>query len=119
MTNFPKINHIHYTSLRLQYVCVCVCLCNSLCAVLFQQGPKEKAEFFVFCLAVIQEREINSSMSNAYCTAFFLRHDLCCPLSRKACVVAFLCSLYCVVTGSVLLCKAELLCLYALIFVYG
>ncbi len=26
MTNFPKINHIHYTSLRLQYVCVCVCV---------------------------------------------------------------------------------------------
>lgn len=92
-----------------------MCVYVSLCAVLLQQGPEEKAVFFVFCLAVVQECEINSSMSNAFCAAFFLRHDLCCPLSRSlvACVVAFLCSLYCVVTGRVLLCKQELLCLCA------
>lgn len=114
-----KINHIHNTSLRLQYVCVCI---YAVVSVLSCSNRDLRKSWILCFLLGSHTRMWNQFLrEQCFCTAFFSpRHDLCCPLSRSlvACVVAFPSSVYCVVTAGVLLCKPELLCLCAWIFVH-
>lgn len=120
MTHFPKINHIHNSSLRLQYVCVLIYAIVSVVSC----SNRDLRKSCILCFLLGSHTRMWNQFLHEQCFLydffFFPRHDLCCPLSRSlvACVVPCPCSVYCVVTAGVLLCKPELFCLCAWIFVY-
>lgn len=69
MTHFPKINHIHNTSLRLQYVCVCIYAVVSVLSCFNRDLRKS----WILCFLLGSHTRIWNQFlrEQCFCTAFF------------------------------------------------